>query len=53
MTSQSWLRKNWLWTAGGAFVLIHLSTWVLQRVMKNSIRSEVELRQKTAKGRTQ
>uniref|UniRef100_A0A3B3V235 Uncharacterized protein n=1 Tax=Poecilia latipinna TaxID=48699 RepID=A0A3B3V235_9TELE len=53
MKSESWLRKNWLWTAGGAFVLIHLSTWVLQKATKSSVRSEVELRQKTVEGKTE
>uniref|UniRef100_A0A3B5R032 Uncharacterized protein n=1 Tax=Xiphophorus maculatus TaxID=8083 RepID=A0A3B5R032_XIPMA len=53
MKSQSWLRKNWLWTAGGTFVLIHLSTWGLQKVTKSSVRSEVELKQKTVKEKTE
>uniref|UniRef100_A0A4W6FWN9 Uncharacterized protein n=1 Tax=Lates calcarifer TaxID=8187 RepID=A0A4W6FWN9_LATCA len=47
MKSQSWLRRNWLWAAGGAFLTIHLATWVMQRAMKSAVRSEVALRQKT------
>ncbi|CAK6977969.1 NLR family CARD domain-containing protein 3-like, partial [Scomber scombrus] len=48
MKHQSWLRKNWMWAAGGAFVTIHLVTWLMQRTMKNSVRSEVALKQKPA-----
>lgn len=48
MKPQSWLRRNWLYAAGGAFVTIHLATWLMQRAMKSSARSEAALRQKTA-----
>ncbi|XP_072239660.1 uncharacterized protein [Leuresthes tenuis] len=51
MKPQSWLRRNWLLAAGGAFVSIHLATWILQRVMKSSVRSEVVLKEKTAEGK--
>lgn len=48
MRPQSWLRRNWLWAAGGAFVTIHLATWLMQRAMKSTVRSEVALKQKPA-----
>uniref|UniRef100_UPI0037E71B2B uncharacterized protein n=1 Tax=Semicossyphus pulcher TaxID=241346 RepID=UPI0037E71B2B len=51
MKPQSWLRRNWLWAAGGAFVSIHLATWLMQRAMKSSARSEAALRQKPADDR--
>jgi len=40
MKGQSWLRKNWLLVAGGAFVTIHFATWLLQRGVKSAVRSE-------------
>ncbi|XP_071359269.1 uncharacterized protein [Trachinotus anak] len=46
MKPQSWLRRNWLWAAGGAFVTIHLVTWLMQKAMKSAVRSEVALKQK-------
>uniref|UniRef100_A0A3B3BQY1 Uncharacterized protein n=1 Tax=Oryzias melastigma TaxID=30732 RepID=A0A3B3BQY1_ORYME len=52
MKPQSWLRRNWLLAAGGAFVTIHLSTWVLQKAMKSSVRSEVSIKQNTVKEKT-
>uniref|UniRef100_A0A4W4GJW7 Uncharacterized protein n=1 Tax=Electrophorus electricus TaxID=8005 RepID=A0A4W4GJW7_ELEEL len=48
MKSQSWLKKNWFWVAGGAFVGLHLVTWVMQKAMKRTVRSELELKQKRA-----
>uniref|UniRef100_A0A3Q3QFB8 Uncharacterized protein n=1 Tax=Monopterus albus TaxID=43700 RepID=A0A3Q3QFB8_MONAL len=48
MKPQSWLRRNWLWAAGGAFLTIHLATWLMQRAMKNAVRSEAGLKQKAA-----
>lgn len=51
MKPQSWLRRNWLWAACGAFVTIHLVTWGMQRTMKSAARSEVALKQKTAEER--
>ncbi|XP_071060892.1 uncharacterized protein [Pseudochaenichthys georgianus] len=47
MRSQSWLRRNWLWAAGGAFVSIHLATWLMQTAMRSSVRSDTALKQKT------
>ncbi|KAG7236914.1 hypothetical protein INR49_000126 [Caranx melampygus] len=46
MKPQSWLRRNWLWVGGGAFLSIHLFTWLLQRTMKSAVRSEAALRQR-------
>ncbi|XP_072565597.1 uncharacterized protein [Paramormyrops kingsleyae] len=40
MKKPSWLRKNWLWVAGAAFVGIHFGTWLMQQAMKSSARSE-------------
>lgn len=40
MTPRSWLRRNWLWAAGGAFVTVHLATWAVQRAAKSAARSE-------------
>ncbi|XP_035516027.1 protein jagged-1a-like [Morone saxatilis] len=51
MKPQSWIRRNWLWAAGGAFVSIHLGTWLMQKAMKSSVRSEAALKQKTAEDR--
>lgn len=48
MKPQSWLRRNWLWAAGGAFVTIHLSTWLLQRSMKSVAHSEAALKRNAA-----
>lgn len=48
MKPQSWLRRNWLWAAGGAFVTIHLSTWLMQRAMKNVAQSEAALKRNAA-----
>lgn len=47
MKPRSWLRRNWLWAAGGAFVTIHLATWLMQRAMRSSVRSEAALKHKT------
>lgn len=44
MRSGSWLRRNWPWAVGGAFVSVHLFTWILQRAMKSSVQSERALR---------
>lgn len=48
MKPQSRLRRNWLWAAGGAFVTIHLATWLMQRAMKSAVRSEAALKQNAA-----
>lgn len=48
MKTQSWLRRNWMWAAGGAFLTIHLATWLMQRAMKSAARSEAALRQKAS-----
>uniref|UniRef100_A0A671V0V2 Uncharacterized protein n=1 Tax=Sparus aurata TaxID=8175 RepID=A0A671V0V2_SPAAU len=49
MKPQSWIRRNWLWAAGGAFLTIHLTTWLMQRAIKSSVRSEAAaLKQKPA-----
>uniref|UniRef100_A0A3B4A8E3 Uncharacterized protein n=1 Tax=Periophthalmus magnuspinnatus TaxID=409849 RepID=A0A3B4A8E3_9GOBI len=40
MRSQSWLRSNWPWAVGGAFVTVHLFTWIMQKAMKSSVQSE-------------
>lgn len=48
MKPQSWLRRNWLWAAGGAFVTIHLATWLMQKAMKSAARSETALKHKAA-----
>jgi len=47
MKSQSWLRRNWLWAAGGTFVLVHLGTWLMQRSVKSVVRSEMTLKDKS------
>lgn len=49
MKTQSWLRKNWLWVAGGAFFGIHLGTWLMQRAMRSAVRSETALKEKVVK----
>uniref|UniRef100_A0A3B4DWI9 Uncharacterized protein n=1 Tax=Pygocentrus nattereri TaxID=42514 RepID=A0A3B4DWI9_PYGNA len=46
MKGQSWLRRNWLWAAGGAFLSLHLATWIMQKAMKQSVRTELQLKQK-------
>lgn len=46
MKPQSWLRRNWMWAAGGAFLTIHLTTWLMQRAVKSSVRSEVAIQPK-------
>uniref|UniRef100_A0A4W5RKG1 Uncharacterized protein n=1 Tax=Hucho hucho TaxID=62062 RepID=A0A4W5RKG1_9TELE len=46
MKPQSWLRKNWLWVAGGSFLGIHLTTWLMQRAMRSIARSEMALKEK-------
>uniref|UniRef100_A0A8D3BQE3 Transmembrane protein n=1 Tax=Scophthalmus maximus TaxID=52904 RepID=A0A8D3BQE3_SCOMX len=46
MKPRSWIRRNWLWAGGGAFLSVHLVTWLLQRAMKSSAHSEAALRQK-------
>jgi len=49
MKNQSWMRKNWMWVAGGAFVGVHLVTLLMQRTMKSLVRSETAaLREKAA-----
>jgi len=48
MRSQSWLRRNWVWAAGGVFLGAHLLTWLLQRTMKNAVRSERALRDRSS-----
>ncbi|XP_077102198.1 uncharacterized protein LOC143753593 [Siphateles boraxobius] len=48
MRNQSWLRKNWFWVAGGAFAGIHFSTWLLQKAMKSSVRTERQIKSKMA-----
>lgn len=48
MKPQSWLRRNWLWAAGGAFLTVHVVTWLMQKAMKNAVRSEAALKQKPA-----
>lgn len=50
MKPQSWLRRNWLWAAGGAFVTVHLATWIMQKTMKSTVRSEIAVKQKTVEG---
>lgn len=44
MKSRSWLRRNWPWAVGGAFVSVHLFTWLMQRAMKSSVQSQSSLR---------
>uniref|UniRef100_A0A3Q1FZR4 Uncharacterized protein n=1 Tax=Acanthochromis polyacanthus TaxID=80966 RepID=A0A3Q1FZR4_9TELE len=48
MKPQSWIRRNWMWAAGGAFVSVHLATWLMQRAMRSSVRSEAALKHKPA-----
>ncbi|XP_068582906.1 uncharacterized protein [Cebidichthys violaceus] len=49
MKPHSWLRRNWLWAAGGAFVSVHLATWLMQSAMRSAVRSEAAaLKQKPA-----
>lgn len=48
MKPQSWLRRNWLWAAGGAFLTLHLSTWLVQRAAKSLARSETALKRTAA-----
>ncbi|XP_076144515.1 uncharacterized protein LOC143127092 [Alosa pseudoharengus] len=48
MKNPSWLRRNWLWVAGGSFFGIHLATWLLQRAMKSSVKNEMQLKQRSA-----
>ena len=47
MKPQSWLRRNWMWAAGGALLGVHLFTWLLQTSMKRAVRSETALKNKT------
>ncbi|KAF7645440.1 hypothetical protein LDENG_00204470, partial [Lucifuga dentata] len=46
MNSGHWLRRKWLWVAGGAFVTVHLVTWLMQSAMRSVARSEAELKRK-------
>ncbi|XP_069385729.1 uncharacterized protein [Paralichthys olivaceus] len=46
MKPRSWIRRNWLWAAGGAFLAVHLATWLMQRAMRSAVRSEAALRHK-------
>uniref|UniRef100_A0A3P8UDW5 Uncharacterized protein n=1 Tax=Cynoglossus semilaevis TaxID=244447 RepID=A0A3P8UDW5_CYNSE len=48
MKTQSWFRKNWLWAAGGAFVSIHIATWLLQRAARSAARTEATPRENVA-----
>ncbi|XP_072265725.1 uncharacterized protein [Pyxicephalus adspersus] len=44
MKSKSFLRRNWLWVAGSAFLGIHLATYIIQKVAKNSARETVAIK---------
>ncbi|XP_077172014.1 uncharacterized protein LOC143826825 [Paroedura picta] len=44
MKKISWIRKNWLLVAGVAFVSVHIGTYLLQRVAKNSAKSGLEIK---------
>ncbi|KAJ0050652.1 hypothetical protein NL108_005032 [Boleophthalmus pectinirostris] len=44
MRSQSWLRRNWPWAVGGAFITVHLFTWIMNKAMKSSVQSQRTLR---------
>ncbi|XP_072319041.1 uncharacterized protein [Eucyclogobius newberryi] len=44
MRPHNWLRRNWAWAVGGAFVSVHLFTWLMQKAMKSSVQSERALR---------
>ncbi|KAG7316046.1 hypothetical protein KOW79_020912 [Hemibagrus wyckioides] len=44
MKNASWLRKNWMWVAGGSFLGLHLATWIMQKAMKKSVHSELQLK---------
>ncbi|CAB1438283.1 unnamed protein product, partial [Pleuronectes platessa] len=46
MKPRSWISRNWLWAAGGAFLTVHLATWLMQRAVRSSVRSEAALRHK-------
>jgi hypothetical protein len=46
MKNPSWIRKNWLLVAGVTFIGVHLGTYFIQRVAKESVRSEARGRQK-------
>ncbi|XP_042550631.1 McKusick-Kaufman/Bardet-Biedl syndromes putative chaperonin [Dipodomys spectabilis] len=40
MKNSSWIRKNWLLVAGVSFIGVHLGTYFMQRVAKQSVRSQ-------------
>ncbi|KAJ8285048.1 hypothetical protein COCON_G00038980 [Conger conger] len=42
MRNAGWLRKNWPWVAGGAFLGIHIGTWAMQKAMKSSVHSQTQ-----------
>uniref|UniRef100_A0A8C2XMT7 Uncharacterized protein n=1 Tax=Cyclopterus lumpus TaxID=8103 RepID=A0A8C2XMT7_CYCLU len=50
MKPRSWLRRNWLWAAGGAFLSVHAATWLMQSAVRGAVRSEAA-RQRTAEDR--
>lgn len=37
-----WLRRNWPWVAGGALLGVHVATWLMQRAVKNAVRSPAQ-----------
>ncbi|TNN27614.1 hypothetical protein EYF80_062240 [Liparis tanakae] len=45
---RSWLRRNWLWAAGGAFLSVHAATWLMQSAVKGAVRSEAATRSEAA-----
>uniref|UniRef100_A0A667XM95 Uncharacterized protein n=1 Tax=Myripristis murdjan TaxID=586833 RepID=A0A667XM95_9TELE len=45
MKAGSWLRRNWLWAAGGAFLGVHLATWLLQRAMRSACSNDQSINQ--------
>ncbi|KAG5855595.1 hypothetical protein ANANG_G00050730 [Anguilla anguilla] len=47
MKNSGWLRKNWLWVAGSAFISIHIGTWLMQKALKSSVRSETQMKQRS------
>ncbi|XP_072799925.1 uncharacterized protein [Vicugna pacos] len=40
MKNTSWIRKNWLLTAGVSFIGVHLGTYLIQRAAKQSVKSQ-------------
>ncbi|XP_069810867.1 uncharacterized protein [Dendropsophus ebraccatus] len=44
MKQKSFVRKNWFWVAGAAFLGIHFGTYIIQKVAKSSARDNTAIK---------